>query len=354
MKRCERVPAKQGQAILASKEVKQKQKQPPQPEPTSTKKRSASLPRYVTNARKTRGASRLKQNSAQLTKALIDAHDEGQRRRTTSINRITANLSASECASPALVSRKRPASPSPLREPPSKKMASSDDLLRAISDVGKNVASINQRLQSFCTKDDFQHLTQELKGGIQKNADNIASLKEQRIEDQQLLSNKVERIVDKHVSRLVTLKGNAFPTRVAQQEEDFLSARRTILIRPITGSNLEAAARDFFKKVLLLPEQTVDQLEIEHAERTRQVRRSQIRDELLVRFKTAADRDVAQSYAFNLATAGREAGLRLHIPDHLKSLFKQFEKHAADLKVCLLYTSPSPRDRQKSRMPSSA
>ena len=29
-------------------------------------------------------------------------------------------------------------------------------------------------------------------------------------------------------------------------------------------------------------------------------------------------------------------------------------EHAANAKVCLLYTSPSPRDRQKSRMPSSA
>ena len=28
--------------------------------------------------------------------------------------------------------------------------------------------------------------------------------------------------------------------------------------------------------------------------------------------------------------------------------------HIADLQGCLLYTSPSPRDRQKSRMPSSA
>ena len=32
-----------------------------------------------------------------------------------------------------------------------------------------------------------------------------------------------------------------------------------------------------------------------------------------------------------------------------------FDLHAEDtLKACLLYTSPSPRDRQKSRMPSSA
>ena len=29
-------------------------------------------------------------------------------------------------------------------------------------------------------------------------------------------------------------------------------------------------------------------------------------------------------------------------------------KYGAKLTVCLLYTSPSPRDRQKSRMPSSA
>ena len=29
-------------------------------------------------------------------------------------------------------------------------------------------------------------------------------------------------------------------------------------------------------------------------------------------------------------------------------------KYGTSLKVCLLYTSPSPRDRQKSRMPSSA
>ena len=31
-----------------------------------------------------------------------------------------------------------------------------------------------------------------------------------------------------------------------------------------------------------------------------------------------------------------------------------FTQDGGDLKPCLLYTSPSPRDRQKSRMPSSA
>ena len=39
--------------------------------------------------------------------------------------------------------------------------------------------------------------------------------------------------------------------------------------------------------------------------------------------------------------------------DHLKEL-KRLHKENERLRRCLLYTSPSPRDRQKSRMPSSA
>ena len=37
--------------------------------------------------------------------------------------------------------------------------------------------------------------------------------------------------------------------------------------------------------------------------------------------------------------------------DEIERMIKDAEQHAND---CLLYTSPSPRDRQKSRMPSSA
>ena len=73
--------------------------------------------------------------------------------------------------------------------------------------------------------------------------------------------------------------------------------------------------------------------------------------------------------------------MRLHVPDHLQKWFQALMNLSYDLKKkrpdlkrnvkfdedrldmfmdiqierdCLLYTSPSPRDRQKSRMPSSA
>ena len=44
--------------------------------------------------------------------------------------------------------------------------------------------------------------------------------------------------------------------------------------------------------------------------------------------------------------------LSKHAPDTLNTIRTQL--HDANCPICLLYTSPSPRDRQKSRMPSSA
>ena len=37
-----------------------------------------------------------------------------------------------------------------------------------------------------------------------------------------------------------------------------------------------------------------------------------------------------------------------------QKLFEEILKKTGQVNICLLYTSPSPRDRQKSRMPSSA
>ena len=40
--------------------------------------------------------------------------------------------------------------------------------------------------------------------------------------------------------------------------------------------------------------------------------------------------------------------------DPIAQMQYEYDKAVEDMKGCLLYTSPSPRDRQKSRMPSSA
>ena len=107
--------------------------------------------------------------------------------------------------------------------------------------------------------------------------------------------------------------------------------------------------------------------------------RSKLKDEAMVTFESKQVRDAVKAKASGLANYREEAGIRLHIPDYLQKYFKLLMNLAYDLKqkhrtlrrnvkfdeeemnlfmdiqmTCLLYTSPSPRDRQKSRMPSSA
>ena len=67
-------------------------------------------------------------------------------------------------------------------------------------------------------------------------------------------------------------------------------------------------------------------------------------------------------YFANKAIALGVDGLTLHpSPDHrhatsndVINLSKLTKEKGVEFNICLLYTSPSPRDRQKSRMPSSA
>ena len=77
-----------------------------------------------------------------------------------------------------------------------------------------------------------------------------------------------------------------------------------------------------------------------------------------------AGADIAPTYqeyiqlAFAIATDCGEAGRHDFLS--LCSLSSKYDQRAADklfsnaLKTCLLYTSPSPRDMRRSRMPSSA
>ena len=53
-------------------------------------------------------------------------------------------------------------------------------------------------------------------------------------------------------------------------------------------------------------------------------------------------------------TANEIAQMRSDKEAEIKDLQFSIKMAEAEYKICLLYTSPSPRDRQKSRMPSSA
>ena len=81
------------------------------------------------------------------------------------------------------------------------------------------------------------------------------------------------------------------------------------------------------------------------------------------KFSTYATWWIRQAISRAIADKGRTIRIPIHIDNILKKLDGAQRKLEAqgdreitieEIADCLLYTSPSPRDRQKSRMPSSA
>ena len=183
-----------------------------------------------------------------------------------------------------------------------------------------------------------------------------------------------------------------------------------------TDTDMSSALDDFMKGALLIEETGDQRIIYSNVERVQSLPRSRQHNEVKVTFKEPHMRDIVLSYARNLQTYVSEdgqptAGLRMEIPDYLAKTHKQLDTYGYYLKqkhgkhtrriikydipemslflsyrlpnspvwkrispalarafceredernlldfsnACLLYTSPSPRDRQKSRMPSSA
>ena len=63
------------------------------------------------------------------------------------------------------------------------------------------------------------------------------------------------------------------------------------------------------------------------------------------------DQKIEHEKIESMKLAVEEAGIRAIHPDKMEEFAEYLVQKA---RTCLLYTSPSPRDRQKSRMPSSA
>ena len=123
-----------------------------------------------------------------------------------------------------------------------------------------------------------------------------------------------------------------------QKEETYLRARRSLQIWPLDQPMGEGFSEYWRKYLTMTPEESsafrVVKIVI--------VQQSKLPNECLIEFETLLERDGFRSYAPRLQLHRRYAGMRISLPDPLVSVFKVLENEA--LKICLLYTSPSPRD----------
>ena len=115
-----------------------------------------------------------------------------------------------------------------------------------------------------------------------------------------------------------------------RQEERFWECRRSLRLWPVPGATREKL-EDYLEKRLGLDK---DMLQDAGEVRIRRVieKKPKYKDEVVVTFEDKAVRDTIKSQAYKLADHREEAGMRLHVPDHLQKAFKALMNLSYDLK----------------------
>ena len=84
-----------------------------------------------------------------------------------------------------------------------------------------------------------------------------------------------------------------------------------------------------------MPTGDVIRIPVESAVETASPSNSKIHDEVLVHFERVEDRDTVYSYARSLAKSAGKAGIRLEIPQHLRTAFRLLETHADAVRAAM-------------------
>ena len=119
-----------------------------------------------------------------------------------------------------------------------------------------------------------------------------------------------------------------------RKDEAYWKCRRSVRIRPIEAKDVASGLKSYLRDFLKLSEQSIDALGLERSsvERIPYGPKSKHQKEVVVCFPSTEARDVVKGAARNLANLGPEYGVRLEIPNHMKSAMQALQTVSYDIK----------------------
>ena len=118
-----------------------------------------------------------------------------------------------------------------------------------------------------------------------------------------------------------------------RREDRYWECRRALRLRPIVpGTNLEEAVREYMIEHLKLSDSFMDSIGPFSARRIPFGPAAKVKNEVLVPYQSTDVRDAVKSAARNLAGKGSDFGVRLEVPDHLKSAMKALQAMSFEIK----------------------
>ena len=115
-----------------------------------------------------------------------------------------------------------------------------------------------------------------------------------------------------------------------RDEDRYWDCRKQLRVRPVEGSDVEGAVRNFLVQNLKIED--IDSLGNIVVQRIPHGPGSKIKNEALVTFGSVEARDVVKGAARNLAGKGPEYGVRLELPNHLKSAMRAVQAVSYEIK----------------------
>ena len=117
-----------------------------------------------------------------------------------------------------------------------------------------------------------------------------------------------------------------------KREDNYWECRRALRLRPVGPGDPEQAVLSFMTDHLLLGSSFIESVGSFTVRRVPSGPSARVRDEVIVKFQTIDIRDAVKGAARNLAGKGPDYGVRLELPDHLKSSMKSIQAVSYDIK----------------------
>ena len=118
-----------------------------------------------------------------------------------------------------------------------------------------------------------------------------------------------------------------------RREESYWRCRRALRLRPIPEGNANVQVEKFMKDHLGLSEFFLQSVGPFTVQRVPYGPAARIKAEAVVTFQTTDVRDAVKGAARNLAGKGQDYGVRLELPNHLKSAMKALQAVSYELKT---------------------
>ena len=117
-----------------------------------------------------------------------------------------------------------------------------------------------------------------------------------------------------------------------RREESYWECRRALRLRPVPAGDPIAAVKRFMTDELKLSQSFMESVGDFRVRRVPSGPAARVRDEVVVSYQSTDVRDAVKSAARNLAGKGPEYGVRLELPDHLKSDMKALQAVSYEIK----------------------